>query len=577
MALELGINVGFVAVAPTADPATGSSVAIDNSAKVVKHTSPAVSGRITEVGWWAGTATEEANFEVGLYAADGGTVPGEAGTLLEVSRTNAKGTTDGWKVVSGLNWTISKSTDYWIGVQLDDTTTTTFIDNSTSGGAGIDTLTSQTTLNNPFSGGAISDVDGMYAIYAVVEAVPIIDKVSGTDAGFANTTDGADTDPFDSGDKADYDVQVGDTLDNSTTYYWRVRGLDPTPGSNTYGDWATTRSFTTEATNQPPTVALNTPADSATGVSTTPTLEFTGTDPGGDDVRYNVQVATHSDFPAGGTMDSYSESNQGTTRQLNNILDAAAQSFTGNGYPINELKFYIKKNGLPTGVVTAKIYEHSGTFGSSGVPTGAALASSTTTIDITTISTSYSLVSFSFNNFETVNGTKYIASIEFSNGNASNLLDCGMDTTAPTHGGNLSERTKGTGTWTAQATWDLCFYVIYADTTVLNVTSGTDAGFANTTDGADTDPFDSGDKADYDVQAGDTLTALTTYYWRVRGIDPTPGSNTYGDWSATRSFTTVSGAASSIKKLSSISQANLKKISGITNANTKKVSEITNV
>jgi hypothetical protein len=70
---------------------------------------------------------------------------------------------------------------------------------------------------------------------------PLIDAVSGTDSGFANPDNGGDTDPFNSGENIQFTVQAGDTL-ASRLYYWRVRGIDPT-GSNTYGAWATTRSF----------------------------------------------------------------------------------------------------------------------------------------------------------------------------------------------------------------------------------------------------------------------------------------------------------------------------------------------
>jgi hypothetical protein len=59
-----------------------------------------------------------------------------------------------------------------------------------------------------------------------------------------NTVDGGDTDPFNSGDKISYTIQAGDELDDDT-YYWRVVGIDPA-GGNTFGEWATTRSFTTE-------------------------------------------------------------------------------------------------------------------------------------------------------------------------------------------------------------------------------------------------------------------------------------------------------------------------------------------
>ena len=73
----------------------------------------------------------------------------------------------------------------------------------------------------------------------------IIDADSSVpDVGFANVTTPADTHPFNSGDKCDYDVQAGDELNGGTTYYWRVRGTDPS-GTNTAGAWATARSFTT--------------------------------------------------------------------------------------------------------------------------------------------------------------------------------------------------------------------------------------------------------------------------------------------------------------------------------------------
>jgi len=45
-----------------------------------------------------------------------------------------------------------------------------------------------------------------------------------------------------------------------------------------------------------PTVALNTPADVATGVSTTPALLFTGTDAESNEIEYNVQVVNMSSW-----------------------------------------------------------------------------------------------------------------------------------------------------------------------------------------------------------------------------------------------------------------------------------------
>lgn len=167
MALVLGTNSGFVTVAPTTDPAGSFGAQISNTSVVTKDTSPSSAIVITEVGWWCDNATEESNFELALYSADGAVVPGEAGTRLYVSSTNAKGTTSGWKKISGLTWTISGSTSYWLGLQVDTTATATNTDMSNSSGLGRDGRSSATTLPNPYGGGALVNATGIIAIYAV--------------------------------------------------------------------------------------------------------------------------------------------------------------------------------------------------------------------------------------------------------------------------------------------------------------------------------------------------------------------------------------------------------------------------
>lgn len=166
MALVIGTNCGFCLSAPSADPAeTGQTV--DSNLAVGKFTSPSDAATITEIGWYAANASEEANWEAALYAADGGVVPGEAGTRLQLAATNAKGTTEGWKACTGLSWTISGSTDYWLGIQLDNTATATAIDRNVAGGAGYDFIFAATAAPNPAGGGALTDADGLIAIYAV--------------------------------------------------------------------------------------------------------------------------------------------------------------------------------------------------------------------------------------------------------------------------------------------------------------------------------------------------------------------------------------------------------------------------
>lgn len=166
MALVYGTNCGFCASAPSEDPAA-STTGLDNAAFVMYDISPANAVTITEVGWWCDNATEESNFEVGLYDSDGAVVPGEAGTRLYVADTNAKGLDAGWKKKTGLNWAISGSHSYWIAVQLDNTDTQTLTNYASSGGLGFDTKGSQTSLPTPFDGGGIYDTDGKCAFYAV--------------------------------------------------------------------------------------------------------------------------------------------------------------------------------------------------------------------------------------------------------------------------------------------------------------------------------------------------------------------------------------------------------------------------
>lgn len=70
-------------------------------------------------------------------------------------------------------------------------------------------------------------------------------RTSGTDSGFANTVSQADTDPFNEGERIIFGIQSADALENGETYYWRVRAADIS-GSNGYGEWSTTRSFTVD-------------------------------------------------------------------------------------------------------------------------------------------------------------------------------------------------------------------------------------------------------------------------------------------------------------------------------------------
>lgn len=159
------------------------------------------------------------------------------------------------------------------------------------------------------------------------------------------------------------------------------------------------------------------------------------------------------------TIDSYSESNNDSSIGLSSTLsDGAAQSFdpSTTSYSVTSCKFYLSKTLSPTGNAVAKLYAHSGTYGTSSLPTGSALATSNT-LDVSTLTTSFVLYELTFATPYTISAsTYYEIAIEYSGGDASNLVSVATDNSAPTHGGN--EAYLDAGAWTAQAR-DTCFYV----------------------------------------------------------------------------------------------------------------------
>ena len=300
-----------------------------------------------------------------------------------------------------------------------------------------------------------------------------------------------------------------------------------------------------------PTIVPNTADAHDFGADTTPTLEFTGSDANDDDLEYEFEILSAIDTD----VDKYVESNQDVTLPISSgTIVARAQSFTGNGDYLTKAIFYLNKFGSPTGFARVNIYAHSGTFGTSSIPTGSALASSNF-LDVSTLTTSLVLTDFLFDGtFQMVNTTKYVVAVEYNQGNASNFIRASGDNSSPTHGGNESQHSPPT--WSAVAGLDVIFY-IEGITRELNKLSETpDATFTNTTDGGDTHPFDQPDKIDYTVQAGDAL-ADATWYWRARAKDDL-GTNQWSDWTTIRSFLTgATGSISATINTNSVVTANL--------------------
>ena len=128
--------------------------------------------------------------------------------------------------------------------------------------------------------------------------------------------------------------------------------------------------------------------------------------------------------------------------------------------------------GNITGNATVKIYAMSGTYGSTGIPTGTALATSDN-IDVSTISSSTEeFVTYNFsgaNKINLANATKYALAVEYTGGDASNYLNVKAHTHI--HSGNLSVRIRTTSTWSAQSSYDLIFYVYQDNGITIPITN----------------------------------------------------------------------------------------------------------
>lgn len=344
-----------------------------------------------------------------------------------------------------------------------------------------------------------------------------------------------------------------------------------------------------------PTVALSSPADTGSTSDTTPDLVFTGTDADGDDITYEVQVDTVN------TFDSQAGSPSATVVQskaanAGGYVTAPTLQWNSNTTSGNTIIFAITYNDDVTGVVSSITDSQSNTYtkiagGSSGGDTATELwyaynitGGTTPTISVTMTvpanSHDFSMNAREMSGFTTTDpfdvkaegatasGTSHTSATtgtttqadEYVYGtlglatNATFTLGSGFSDLSQTNGSDIFQASAAEGktvssTGTQQATMTTSaaavgyfivatFKLAGGSAPLIDAVSGVDPGFSGSPD--NTDPFASAQAVTYTVQAGDTLSVSTTYYWRVRGKDPS-GSNTYGAWSSTRSFTVTSG------------------------------------
>ncbi|NTW31035.1 MAG: hypothetical protein HGB12_00095 [Bacteroidetes bacterium] len=231
----------------------------------------------------------------------------------------------------------------------------------------------------------------------------------------------------------------------------------------------------------------------------TGTLSATGgtiTTSGGNTIHTFTSSGTYTVTAVAILIDSYSETNTSEDQGLNStIFTRWGQSFTtpnnGTSYTLSNALFYLKKGtGSPTGTIVAKLYSHSGTYGTSSIG-GSVLATSTNSQNASALTTSYQLISFNFDNTYTmIPNTHYVILVEISGGGADYTM-VGYDNSSPTHSGNGMYYEINTPAWAAQTNRDQPFYVYgfvspsFAPTittqAVTSITSTTAIGNGNVT------------------------------------------------------------------------------------------------
>lgn len=183
-----------------------------------------------------------------------------------------------------------------------------------------------------------------------------------------------------------------------------------------------------------------------------------------DDYQLQYELndgATWVDVAGSHVIDSYDTANQNTVAFFLSSPNGQGESITGDGSKVGKAQFYVQRVGSPTGTAKAFIYAHSGTFGTSSLPTGAALATSDP-VNMADPSTSLTLVDFVFSGVEQItltNATNYVLTLEYQadgSTNGSNKWDVGVDSTSPTHAGNGMSRS--TVTWSTSAS-DRIFFL----------------------------------------------------------------------------------------------------------------------
>ncbi len=152
---------------------------------------------------------------------------------------------------------------------------------------------------------------------------------------------------------------------------------------------------------------------------------------------------------------------------------ASAQSFKCNDDSrIFSAAMFLAKAGSPSGNIKYSLYAHSGTYGTSSVPTGAALVE-TGNLSTASLSASFTRFELSFSSYYSVASlTPLVLVVSYSGtSDGSNYIRVGMDSTNLSYTGNYADYPSSV--WTPYTTHDLCFEIwgVIANPAITGVTS----------------------------------------------------------------------------------------------------------
>jgi hypothetical protein len=162
-------------------------------------------------------------------------------------------------------------------------------------------------------------------------------------------------------------------------------------------------------------------------------------------------------------LDSYNPTKNSSFLLASNNIQAGGETFTtpndGVTYSLSSAKFYLLKDGTPTGSFSAELYALTGTPGTNAVPTGSVLATSDG-VNVSVLDTTYTLITFTFsgvNQYAMSPNTNYGIDVYYVNTAEPNYVAVGTDNTL-SDDGNDYRTTDNKTSWQAQAR-NVAFYV----------------------------------------------------------------------------------------------------------------------